>query len=81
MSRRALIPTCAFFALVGCTPVIERPIVHDCPKIVDYSADQQNQAADELEAMQYANHHPRYPMVSRMMTDYGRERAALMPCQ
>lgn len=63
--------------LAGCgTPVKVLPVVHDCPKTVDYSPAQQNQSADEL--LEMANH---YPMVGQMITDYGRERKALAPCQ
>lgn len=72
---------CLVLGLAGCTSMSISPVSHDCPKTVSYSAADLNQAADELTAMQDANHQPRYPMISRMMTDYGRERAALTPCQ
>jgi hypothetical protein len=71
----------AAFILPACTPVKLQPVSHDCVAIVDYTDGDERQAAGELLAMQDANHHPRYPMVSRMITDYGRERAALKPCQ
>ena len=67
--------------LAACTPVKLQPVVHDCPAIVAYTAGDEAQAATELTAMQDANHQPRYPMISRMIRDYGRERAALRPCQ
>lgn len=67
--------------VAACTPIKLQPVVHDCPAIVAYTAGDEKQAAAELTAMQDANHQPRYPMISRMISDYGRERAALRSCQ
>lgn len=77
--RKILI--CLALLLPACTPVKLQPVVHDCPAIVVYTAGDESEADAELTAMQDANHQPRYPMISRMIGDYGRERAMLRPCQ
>ena len=75
-----LAPTCliALLLLTGCatgnsepvtrTVVTRRPV---CPRLVDYTAEMQRRAADELEYM------PRDDPVGSMIVDYGRLRAAL----
>jgi hypothetical protein len=61
--------------LTACTPVKLQPVSHDCPWPVSYTAAEQTQAADELAAIK-----SQAPMVARMITDYGRERATLRAC-
>lgn len=59
--------------LTGCAAATSEPSV--CPRVVEYTPEQQARAADELDAL------PADAMLVTMMADYGRERAMLRACR
>jgi hypothetical protein len=73
---RALCLAAVALCLAGCEIDRTQPIANTCPKKATYTRAQEDEAAKELKAM-----NGQYPMVSRFMIDYGRERGTLGPCQ
>lgn len=81
--------TCTFAAMLLISGCASHVAVPTCPAIVPYTAEQQNQALDELcqlvglnsncDPVEYKKR-PR-PTLDRFMQDYGELRAALRTCQ
>lgn len=67
MSKRLAIFVMASSSLTGC---MSTQINTGCPPLVEYSAETQRKAADELESL------PKGSVVARMITDYGKTRKA-----
>lgn len=64
---------CAAWLLTGCSPARTKPL---CPPLVQYSPQEQSQAADELRT------HPDLNELPAMLRDYGNERGEIgtLPC-
>lgn len=62
---KLIIVLCAAFSLTGCTTPRYKAL---CPPLVHYTAQEEKQAADELEE------HPELHELPVMMRDYGNER-------
>lgn len=67
MRRQLAIFVTASFSLSGC---MSYPVGSGCPPLVQYSAETQRKAADELDRL------PKDSVVARMITDYGKTRKA-----
>jgi hypothetical protein len=74
VATRALTKALYLLPLLFATACTHTPVAV-CPAIVPYTAEQQTQAADELDAL------PAGSILPRFMTDYGVLRAKLRTCQ
>lgn len=69
----------AALVIASCAAPINVPVTHFvCPKLVIYTAAQQAEAAKEMSILLKSDVNAELP---KMMTDYGRERAAIRACQ
>lgn len=57
-------------SLIGCATVVS----DTCPSLVDYTPEEQNQAADELESISPSS------LIARMIGDYGVLREQVRAC-